>query len=94
MTWCTLCVVWFHDICVGLGKDESIGIWLYPTCRNIPQTVQNEVINIIHIVTFLSFVFLSVTSNNCDMESAYILEIARATEIQLSQNHLRIPTCR
>ena len=44
MTRCTLFVMWFHDICVGLGKDEPIGIWMCPTCRNIPQSVQNEVI--------------------------------------------------
>ena len=46
MTRCTLCVIWFHDICVGLGKDEPIGIWLCPTCRNVPQSVQNEVISL------------------------------------------------
>ena len=46
MTRCTLCVIWFHYICVGLRKDEPIGIWMCPTCRNVPQSVQNEVINL------------------------------------------------
>ena len=46
MTRCTLCVIWFHDICVGLGKDEPIGIWLCPCCRNVAQSVQNEVVNL------------------------------------------------
>ena len=48
MTRCTLCVVWFHDICicVRLGKDEPIYIWMCSTCSNIPQSVQNEVINL------------------------------------------------
>ena len=53
MTRCTLCVIWFHDICVRLGKDEPIGIWLCPTCRNIPQSVQNEVINLKNDVKIL-----------------------------------------
>lgn len=46
MTRCTLCAVWFHDTCVGLGKDEPIGLWLCPTCRNIPQSLQIDVINL------------------------------------------------
>ena len=45
MTRCTLCVVWLHDILVGLCKEEPIGIWLCPTCRNIPESIQNEDIN-------------------------------------------------
>ena len=46
MTRCTLCAVWFHDKCVGLGKDEPIGIWLCPSCRHTPRSIQNDVINL------------------------------------------------
>ena len=26
MTRCVRCMVWFHDACVGIGKDEPIGL--------------------------------------------------------------------
>ena len=42
MTRCILCVVSF-----------VIGIWLCPTCRNIPKAVQNEVINLKNDVKIL-----------------------------------------
>ena len=48
MTRCSLCVVWFHDKCVGLGKNEPVGLWLCPSCRNIPRGIQNGVINLKH----------------------------------------------
>lgn len=46
MTRCSLCVVWFHDKCVGLGKNEPVGLWLCPTCRQIPRSIKNDVINL------------------------------------------------
>ena len=46
MTRCALCMVWFHDTCVGIGKDEPIGLWMCPKCRVIPKIVKDEVISL------------------------------------------------
>ena len=46
MTRCVLCMVWFHDTCVGIGKDEPIGLWLCPICRDIPQIIKSDVITL------------------------------------------------
>ena len=40
---CSLCMKWFHDQCVGIAKDQPVGLWLCLTCRKIPQQMQNEV---------------------------------------------------
>ena len=40
---CALCIIWFHEKCVGIGKDEPIGLWLCETYRSIPQTVKHDV---------------------------------------------------
>jgi len=38
MTRCCLCFRWFHDTCVGIGKDEDdVGFWPCPNCRVIGQ---------------------------------------------------------
>ena len=44
MTRCAHCTIWFHDTCVGIEKDEPIGLWMCKSCRDIPQIVKNEVI--------------------------------------------------
>ena len=46
MTRCALCMVWFQDTCVGIGKDEPIGLWMCHTCRVIPKIVKDEVISL------------------------------------------------
>ena len=28
MTRCSFCMLWYHDQCVGLDKDEPVGVWL------------------------------------------------------------------
>ena len=43
MTRCTLCMVWCHDKCVGLHKDEVIGVWFCPSCRDSQQVLHNDV---------------------------------------------------
>ena len=40
---CSLCMSWFHEQCVGVGKDEPVGIWLCLTCRLIPQGLQSSI---------------------------------------------------
>lgn len=37
---------WLNDICVGIGKDEPVGLWLCPNCRNTQQVMKNDVINL------------------------------------------------
>ena len=37
MTRCVQCAIWFHDTCVGIEKDEPIGLWMCKSCRDIPQ---------------------------------------------------------
>ena len=46
MTRCSLCMVWYHDQCVGLDKDEPVGVWLCVMCRQVPQGLQDNLIDI------------------------------------------------
>ena len=43
MTRCSASMTWFHDKCVGIGKDEPIGFWLCLICREIPSNIQHEI---------------------------------------------------
>ena len=36
---CCLCMIWFHDNCVGLEDDSESTIWHCPSCRNLPNSV-------------------------------------------------------
>ena len=40
---CSLCMVWYHEQCVGIQKDEPVGIWLCTSCRKVPHTVQGDI---------------------------------------------------
>ena len=46
MTRCSLCMSWYHDQCVGLEKDEPIGVWLCVSCRQVPDSIQDSLIDI------------------------------------------------
>ena len=46
MTRCSLCMVWYHDQCVGLDKDVPVGVWLCVMCRQVPQGLQDNLIDI------------------------------------------------
>ena len=59
---------------MGIGKGEPLGLWLCETCRSIPQTVKDDVINLKNDVeqlkestdTILSAVYgLSSQLENC-----------------------------
>ena len=39
MIQCSFCMSWYHDLCMGIKKDEPVGIWLCPNCRTVPQDV-------------------------------------------------------
>ena len=43
---CSLCTAWYHEKCVGVEKDEPIGVWLCLTCRNVPQGLQSDLAEI------------------------------------------------
>ena len=39
---CCMCSHWYHEPCVGIAKDDPVGIWLCPTCRSIPTNIQSD----------------------------------------------------
>ena len=39
-------MVWYHDQCVGLDKDEPIGVWLCVSIREVPHCIQHNLIDI------------------------------------------------
>ena len=43
MIQCSMCMIWYHEKCVGISKNEPIGLWLCLTCREFPKIVQNEI---------------------------------------------------
>ena len=40
---CSLCAHWFHEACVGIQKNEPVGIWMCETCRCIPASVKDDI---------------------------------------------------
>ena len=40
---CSLCMTWYREQCVGIDKDEPIGLWLCLSCRNVPQKLRTEI---------------------------------------------------
>ena len=30
---------WYHEVCVGISKNDPIGLWFCLACRTIPQTL-------------------------------------------------------
>lgn len=43
MIQCTFCMGWYHETCVGIKKDDPIGIWVCLTCRNVPSDLKNDI---------------------------------------------------
>ena len=39
MIQCSACMVWHHEICVGLSKDDLVGLWFCPVCRTVPSNL-------------------------------------------------------
>ena len=33
------CMNWYHEMCVGISKNDPIGLWFCLACRTIPQTL-------------------------------------------------------
>ena len=40
---CTFCMNWFHETCVGINKDDPIGIWVCLICRNVPTELKSDI---------------------------------------------------
>ena len=40
---CSLCMTRYHEQCVSIDKDEPVGLWLYLSCRNVPQELRTEI---------------------------------------------------
>ena len=40
MIQCCLCATWFHYECVGLKKNDIVGVWPCPSCRLMPQQIR------------------------------------------------------
>ena len=40
---CSFCMSWYHELCVGVKKDEPVGIWLCLSCRQVPQGLQSSI---------------------------------------------------
>ena len=40
---CSVCMTWYHEECVGIAKNEPVGLWLCIGCRQIPTAIQNEI---------------------------------------------------
>ena len=34
---------WYHEQCVGVAKDEPVGVWLCLSCRKVPQGLQSSI---------------------------------------------------
>ena len=43
MIQCTFCMQWFHEYCVGIQKDDPIGIWVCLTCRKVPVDLKQDI---------------------------------------------------
>ena len=39
MIQCSVCMNWFHKMCVAISKNDPIGLWFCLACRTIPQTL-------------------------------------------------------
>ena len=39
---CSFCIFWYHEQCVGVAKEELIGVWLCLSCRKVPQGLKSS----------------------------------------------------
>ena len=47
---CTFCMHWYHETCVGIRKDDPIGIWVCVSCRNVPKDIKQDIYDLKHEV--------------------------------------------
>ena len=47
---CTFCMQWYHEICVGIRKDDPIGIWVCLNCRKVPENLKQDICDLKHEV--------------------------------------------
>lgn len=40
---CSFCMSWYHEQCVGIVKDEPVGVWLCLSCRKVPEGLHSSI---------------------------------------------------
>ena len=43
---CSFCMEWFHEACVGIKKDDPVGLWVCLICRNVPKDLKKDIDNL------------------------------------------------
>ena len=70
---CSLCMSWYHEVCVGIKKEDPIGIWLCFTCRNVPKNIRNEISglknDVIQLKTTTDLILSSVNKLSTQLEN-------------------------
>ena len=51
---CSFYMSWYHEQCVGVAKDEPVGVWLCLSCRKVPQGLQSTITALISDVEQLN----------------------------------------
>ena len=74
MIQCCFCMSWYHQLCVGIGKDDPIGIWVCLNCRSVPTSIQNEISNlkldVDQLKTTTELILSSVTTLTTKLENS------------------------
>ena len=39
MIQCSACMIWYHETCAGISKNDPVGLWFCPACRCIPPAL-------------------------------------------------------
>ena len=39
---------WYHETCVGIKKDDPIGIWVCLACRKVPTGLKQDISSLRH----------------------------------------------
>ena len=60
MIQCSACMVWHHETCVGISKNEPVGLWFCPACRCIPSTLATGIKSLKNDVDSLKQTTLSI----------------------------------
>ena len=78
---CTVCFNWYHDDCVGVGKNELVGAWPCPPCRMVPSYVKQM---------FAMVSSLTATVNDlkvvCETSADQLIKLKREYEDMRTEN--------
>ena len=59
---CSFCMEWYHELCVGIKKDDPIGLWVCLVCRNVPKDLKKDINSIQHEIEKIKKCTLSAVS--------------------------------